>query len=196
MSMNARIAILAIAFAMGFAVALPAHAGDALANAEDVPLPPLTPKDQYLVLTQDDATSSSKCIGNPATPMCAVETVIACLARRKHDLCQIGMGLHHDPGLGGKGRGNDMIYTVVRSEVLADKNFPWRPARDLPWRPGEINARAGDARIDVVLNECDGEHSSTANCSFSYGELSYIVRKENGRWAVIVWDQPYDVKDQ
>jgi hypothetical protein len=43
------------------AAAFPALAGD-------VPLPPLTPKREYLVMTQEDATSTSNCIGNPVTP--------------------------------------------------------------------------------------------------------------------------------
>jgi len=171
-----------------FPVALPAL-------AEDAPLPPVTPGGEYLVLTQDDATSTSKCIGDPVTPMCAVETVLACHARGDHSLCRTGMGLDHDPGLGGEGPWDNMTYHVTRSEVLTGEHFPWRPAHDMPWRPGQIDMQAGDIRIDIILNLCDGKPSPDS-CGFSFGTLSYIVRKQGNRWAVMIWQPPYDVTDQ
>ena len=34
-------------------------------------------------------SATSRCIGNPKTPLCAVETFIACWVRRNRPLCEI-----------------------------------------------------------------------------------------------------------
>jgi hypothetical protein len=163
------------------------------ALADDVPLPELTPKGHYLVMTWDNATSSSNCIGDPKTPMCAVETVLACFVRGDHSLCQIGMGLDRDPGLGGEGPGDKMIYKIIRSGFLSGEQYPWRPGRDLSWRPGGIDMQAGDVRIDVVDRDCPGEVSEKA-CSPALFEIAYILRRQEGRWAVITWRPPYETR--
>jgi hypothetical protein len=171
------------------AVLLAAAALPAL--ADDVPLPDLTPKSQYLVMTQDDATSTSKCIGDPKTPMCAVETRLACFLRSRPDLCQIAMGLDHDPGFGRYGHDPGTLYRIVRRESLTDRRFPWRPTHNLPSRAGEISLRAGDIRIDVVEIYCFGE-VSTAGCERSGPTITYIIRRQVNRWAVIDWGLAYD----
>ena len=167
--------------------ALPALAAD------DVPLPPITPVDGYFVMTQDDTTTSSKCIGDPKTPLCAVETVIACFIRGDDDLCRIGMGLEKTPGLTFL-RLPPEIYWVVRREVLMEQTIPWR-SHELDWRPGEASVQAGDIRIDVVEKVCSkGEFSHTA-CETDPDVpaiSTYIVRRRGDRWAVIDWRPPYE----
>jgi len=120
------------------AVALPTLPDDEL-------LPELTPKGQYLVLTEDDAASSSKCIGEPVTPMCAVETVLACFVRASKNLCLIGMdeAMMTEYGFGKPG---PMIYRVVRREVLTDRRFPWNP--DL--LPDHADAPAGPRLLTIA----------------------------------------------
>jgi len=177
--------------ALVLAAALPALAAD------DVPLPPLTPKGEYLVMTQDDATSSSKCIGNPATPMCAVETLLACFVRGKDHLCQSALGVAWDkvPDFVSKLDWPPVIYRVVRREVLDDRHFPWRPQRDMDWRPGELDLRAADIRIDLVRKECWEKVTVPCACEAPArgprGATAYIVRHEKGRWAVVTWGSVY-----
>lgn len=84
--MHARL-LVAVCF---LAAALPAYAG------EDVPLPPLTPKGKQLFMTRESSTSSSECVGSPVTPMCAVETLLACFVRGDDSLCQTAMGVPAD----------------------------------------------------------------------------------------------------
>lgn len=163
------------------------------ALAEDPPLPPLTPEGEYLVLTQDDATSTSKCIGNPVTPLCAVETVMACYVRNDYELCRIGMGLDSQHGIN-KGRQQpSKLYRVIRSEVLGESNFPWRPESDLRWRPGEPSIQASDVRIDLLYHDCPWQ-LTREDCHF--GQIvAYIMRRQNNYWAVTTWGNPNDPRN-
>jgi len=165
----------------------PAHAAD------DVPLPPLTPKGQFFVMTMDDATSSGKCIGRPITPMCAVETMLACYVRGKDDLCRIGQGLEKDSGIV-TGPLSPMIYWVVRREVLTDRRFPWRPG-PREGRRGELSMKPGDVRIDIYMKDCPGQIIPAA-CTIDVTgyvspRIAYIVRRYGDHWSVVDWRPPY-----
>ncbi len=165
-------------------------------HADDVPLPKLTPKGQHFVVTHNDATTTSKCVGDTQTPMCAIETLLACFVRSDMTLCAAGMGVPKEKleDFAGLPAWPAQIYWVVRNEVLTDKHFPWRPKRDVKWRPGEIDMRAGDVRIDLIRRECEPTVSRGDCHPPRYGPTgptAYIVRREGERWAVIDWDEPY-----
>ena len=51
----------------------------------------------FRLMTRDDTTSTSKCIGNPVTPLCAIETHLACWARDNKELCEIAFGRKSGP---------------------------------------------------------------------------------------------------
>jgi hypothetical protein len=174
-------------FAVLLAAALPAL-------ADDVPLPELTPKGQYLVMTEDDTTSTSKCIGDPKTPLCAVETLLACYQRNEPDLCEIATDTKLDPEYSRARFENaksepPLLYRVVRREIMTDRRFPWRP-RYLDDRPNEIGMRAGDMRIDI-LDVTPGRESDPGYTDIS-PHVAYIVRRYDGRWAVVDWNPPYE----
>jgi hypothetical protein len=40
------------------------------------------------VMTKDPKTTDSQCVGDPKTPVCAMETMLACLVRQEPDLCR------------------------------------------------------------------------------------------------------------
>jgi hypothetical protein len=165
------------------------------ALADDAALPDLTPKGQYLVMTQDDATSTSKCIGDPKTLLCAVETMMACWYRANDAFCRIAMGLDRNPDIAWSQPGPDVIYRIVRREVLTDRKFPWSPRRDLSWRPGGLIMQAGDIRIDITEVNCY-EEISLKSCQHHWDSpLAYFVRHQGDRWVVIVWGDPYDPRN-
>jgi hypothetical protein len=177
-----------------FAVAalLLAAAAAESALADGVSLPPLTSKKHHFVMTHNDATTTSKCVGDTQAPMCAIETLLACFVRSNLDLCAISLGMPQDrlPDFGPHSGWPAQIYWVVRSEVLTDKHFPWRPKRDVPWRPTELDMRAGDVRIDLVRRECEPTVSPSTCHPPRYGPTgptAYIVRQQAGRWVVIIW---------
>jgi hypothetical protein len=173
--------MIRLLFAVLLAAAIPVR-------ADDAPLPPLTPKGEYLVLTANKETTTSHCIGDPKTPMCAVETLLACFVRNKNDLCQTAMGVPWDrvPDFNRDLPWPPIVYRVVRREVLTDKHFPWRVKRDLEWRPGEPSVKAGDVRIDIVVRECDTKVLPEP-CDPAEGASAYIVRQQNYNWAVVNW---------
>jgi hypothetical protein len=166
-------------------------------RAEDSPVPPVTPMGQYFALTYDNATSSSKCIGDPKTPLCAVETIMACRMRAEIDLCRIAMDLKSSEQINPVvQRWPARIYRVSRAEVLTDRTFPWRPSRRLKWRPGEISMKAGDIRIDIVEHWCHDEMTRAACDPASTGTKTYIVRQIGDRWAVIEVGNPNDPRNR
>lgn len=71
--------ILMLAAALVFATPSLVHAAE--------PLPRPDARGQWRVITADDATTTSRCIGNPTTPACAIETHLACFVRRQQELC-------------------------------------------------------------------------------------------------------------
>lgn len=148
----------------------------------DVPSP-----DEWRFISSGDSTS--KCIGDPKTPLCAVETVIACFARMDINLCR---------RVGQKGKiylGEDVRkvhYKIINARVLTEKdmkadflkNFPKHPYW---WKPGFVKF--------TVSEPNDGKTCSTKNCSFdhtiSLGNeccyFSYIASPIGKEWHVISW---------
>jgi hypothetical protein len=170
--------------------AIPALAGD------DIPLPPLTPKGQYLVMTHDDATSSSKCIGSPITPLCTAETALAFYTRGRLQYLKIATGIEHAWLYNvGDSLDNAIRYRVIRREILTDRSFPWTPKRDPDY--AQRRMQAGDMRIDIIEEHCD-EQTLPASCGYKYDHWSepraYIVRRQGDRWILIDWGYPYDLR--
>lgn len=159
------------------------------ALADDAPLPPLTPKAKPLVMAADDAMTTSQCVGKPETPLCAVETMLACWERGDHHLCRIGLNLDHEPRYGGGAPHPEDIYLyrVVKREILTKKTLPWKPDEVLE-RPGIVSPQEGDMRIDVWLVRCTKEISPEACDHYKYAATSaFIVRHEGDRWSVLQW---------
>ncbi|MGQ0664601.1 MAG: hypothetical protein ACT4P2_13695, partial [Pseudomonadota bacterium] len=81
-----------LVFALAIAVADPARA-----QPSDSDLPPADLPHYWRAMDQTDVASTSKCLGNPITPLCAVEHIIACEVRRDDELCMIAMGRGRGP---------------------------------------------------------------------------------------------------
>ena len=134
-------------------------------------------------MTQDDASSSSKCIGNPVTPVCAVETFMACWLRPGPDLCRIA-GVERDRAFDGSS-----AYRIVRQEVLTGQS------PDLPFRFDKSDLIAGDVRIDILEERFSEKEPPDSCCHYwnRYPDV-YIVRRQDGRWTVIFKGPPVDTR--
>ena len=75
-------------------------------------------KPEFWRITQTDATST--CIGDPKTPLCAVETLIACGARRDLRLCRIA-GVDKDVITS---YAYTLEYDLKRMHVLRPEDIP------------------------------------------------------------------------
>jgi hypothetical protein len=72
------------------------------------------------VMTKDPETTDSKCVGDPKTPVCALETMLACLVRQQPDLCR-KMGIRR--GCFEK-RLYKREYVIISSNRIDQKNIP------------------------------------------------------------------------
>src|SRR5690606_17460172 len=73
-----------------------------MAGSATAQIPAIDPVGQYRLLGTPER-SDSRCIGRPEAPLCAVETLLACFARRDDSLCwQVwqppGAGIRLFPG--------------------------------------------------------------------------------------------------
>jgi hypothetical protein len=172
------------------------------AAESDPDLPAIDPPGRGRIMGHDDATSTSTCVGNPITPLCAVESIIACFVRNRDDLCQIGMGLDRPPGMV---RGEFTPYSYQRYRVLSAKKFGEKdlpPPRQLslsaalspPWwhRPQNLENRPGDVQI-IVLEQTCWRNSDRCSPVFTSDRFTYYVRQTGHfgiRWVVIDWTTP------
>lgn len=85
---------------------------------------------QVRVITPTSATS--KCIGDPKTPICAVENLLACRVRKKQELCDL-VNIHNE-SLDGKP--TSISYRIIKSHVYTKREIP-KDMEDSPWmKPG------------------------------------------------------------
>ena len=148
-------------------------------EAEAADLPPVDPPGVWHKVTQDDATTDSKCIGKPVTPVCAVETIIACFVRKDRRLCRIGEGQEPQPDLtpGNPGEGVWERYRIT----AVRRATPKRP----PAIAG-ITVQKGDMTVDVHKLWCQ-----FSQCEPTDGPpTTYLLRPMDGRWAAVSWETP------
>ena len=77
-------------------------------------------------------TSTSKCIGDPKTPICAVETFLACRVRNKQELCDL-VNIHNESL---DGEPTSISYRILKSHILTKRDIP-KDMADFPtWKIG------------------------------------------------------------
>ncbi len=148
-----------------------------------------------------NATSTSTCIGNPVTPLCAVETFEACLRRAEWPLCaEVGF----EPGdlrQFAPGAYNKLIYhpyEVVGSRTIrvafAPKPRDGKPS--IRWLPGDMAVRLWwqycppiekcVVETQVHPTKKYGEGCRTFEfCDRTFAPQTYIVRKSGHRWIMV-----------
>jgi hypothetical protein len=122
----------------------------------------------------DRANASSACIGDPATPSCAVETLLACRIRGEEALCAaVGLDL-------------------VALEAVAER-LHGGPSGPDPFTV--LDARAAEYRIDHVSETGDGGARVSLAARFHGNDglgwpeagmrrLKYVLHREDGAWWV------------
>ena len=149
--------------------------------AEPSDLPPIDPPNHWHVLTQDDASSDSKCIGNPVTPLCAVETSLACFIRHDDELCRVGTGSMELPGLSGGVRQpvHTIRYRIVSSLIVTENNRQ-KVAID------RMQPDIGDVALQLKDVDC-----YSGRCQEPVGPpRTYLVRRGATGWYAADWAAP------
>jgi len=155
----------------------------ATAQAKDtLPWKP-DPPGTWRKMTQQDETSSSKCIGKTTTPICAVETLEACLARRNWDFCKL---VYHGPELFQpyipQAASIYELYAISKVTRLHDSDHP--PWEFVFYNPIPHNWKPGDLKVKLLHRECWGEE-----CQPSPWTTTLQLRAlPDGSWIVIGWD--------
>ena len=139
--------------------------------------PPRDTGRQIRRVTQTTATSD--CIGDPRTPLCALDTLVACTARRDHSLCN--RALWRDMRVlwpAGTARGT-AEYVVAESKVMTKSDID-----------SEIVTLAGphvpgDIRFVLLERYCS---ATLPICKSGGWYLTYYwVRKKHDSWRLIAW---------
>lgn len=149
-----------------------------------------TPKPAPGRITVDTATS--QCLGAPATPSCAAETLLACLARGEAALCRaVGAAT---PTRSGEPVQVEYVMervSIIRPEDVTDD------LRDLEWfKPGYALVEAQRRLCPASAGSCDGE---------SWEDVQVYLRQRQDAappvWEIVHWrsesepDVPQEIPD-
>ncbi len=130
-------------------------------------------------VTPTEATS--KCIGSAETPVCAAETLLACLARGDDSLCRkVGAA---PPARSVENAGRIQIeYVVVRVSVIRPEDVT-DDTRDLDWY------KPGYTLIEMDRRSCP---ATQPGCSDdSWDDLQVYLRRTSDTagspWEIVTW---------
>ena len=139
---------------------------------------------RWRTLTDSEETTTSKCVGKPVTPICAVETARACFDRSQIELCRIAFlnGESEKFHLGPPSPEFKTEYTIVKYQTI--RHVPAN-LRDVTWM------KRGDVRVDFTARVCPATRDTCAGePTETFGS---ITRHVGGRWLVVEYwahDQP------
>lgn len=121
------------------------------------------------VRTITQTTASSSCIGQPRTPLCAVETFLACGARLDWELCEkVGID-----GLSNDTKDDHAKYKFETASYFTQAQYD-KLGRE-PW------AAPGNVEVRLAVSFCD-----TKGCS-PYSTISYALGKAQTGWLLLSW---------
>ncbi|MBM3556139.1 MAG: hypothetical protein FJX47_11370 [Alphaproteobacteria bacterium] len=179
-----------VLFAFAFAISTSAQAWE-----REGLLPAPDAEGTYRVITRDPATTTSDCIGRPVTPLCAVETFIACRTREDFELCkaviegaanielssrdfflELGDDLGSFKAHFFAGGGRDEFSVVESRLVLSIEDVETQVFRD---------RKTGDIVVDLFRRSCGSEERQ---CQTDWrNHVSYTLRRTSRGWQVEFW---------
>lgn len=171
-----RIAVVAMAVVVAALVPTGASMAGGPAHTGKAPV--------WRILTDRDETTTSKCIGKPVTPICAVETLFACFNRKQIELCRMAYlnGESKKFYLGPPFPDDKTEYTIIKYQTV--RHVP-ADLRDVGW------IKRGDVEVDLTARSCPLTRDTCAGePTKSFG---YTTRHIGDRWFVTAhsaYDQP------
>ena len=133
---------------------------------------PAAADERLAIRHMGETTATSTCIGNPVTPMCAIDTVLACNVRKQLNLCEaVGLGMLRPPD-----RKYTVDYYVVRVHVLRPEDIK-EEFRGYEWhRPGLI-------KIMTMTRACTPDDVPCEKVGWR--EQHYTIDKAQKGWRII-----------
>ena len=134
-------------------------------------------KGEWRVVTLTGGTST--CIGDPVTPLCVVETYLACYLRAMVELCRTAMARFWRQPSRVHWRANERYYLIYRLAAAA-------PVTAESMRRGliELPRQPGDIRMWVEKRRC-WTGTPIDDCLLSDRDTGYILRRSGRRWALV-----------
>ncbi len=133
----------------------------------------------------DQIHSTSQCIGDPITPLCAIETWDTCFVRKNIELCRIAMEKFLSDPFRFHSGPKENHYSKYR--VVSVRRAT---ADDIRSGPRRLDSRQiGDLLIEIEWQPCwKGERVD--DCTTFSAPTTYTMRQFDGRWAVVNVHQP------
>lgn len=133
-------------------------------------LPALDPEGRYRLIGPAQRTDSA-CIGRPDTPLCAVETLLACFARRETALCG---------SVWPQARGASLGF-----ERLANLRYWWS------YRVVAAEQTGTDEAVIAIAGRNCGLLLAEPDCRTTPAPATrYRVRRGQAGWEVLDWQSP------
>lgn len=125
-------------------------------------------------------TATSVCIGGTSTPICAAETLLACLARNDDTLCRRVGAVPPARHMGNAGQ-IQIDYVIVRVSVIRPEDIT-EDTRDLDWyKPGYTLIEMDRRACPATQARCDSDED--------WDDLQVYLRPgaASGTWEVVTW---------
>jgi len=154
--------------------------------------------DEFRVIDPMGKEDTSRCIGDPRTPLCAIETFAACIYRGDESLCD-RVGYDYRAVYGNKVpsayaklfyfRFKELDRRILRAEDIPER-FREGPKRMFPgdlvvrtlWQDCKPNDSCVDATMDHPTRPYGDGCRNFDLCRPFPTPVTEILRKENGRW--------------
>lgn len=157
------------------------------AFAAEPDLPSADPPGTWRRITQDADSTDSKCIGQLTSPLCAVETKLACFTRQEEELCAMA-DLVPDPG--GYIHFKSAEYRVTRYRITGSRIMTegdiliWhRLSCQWPWRPGDVAVDL--EQLDCWLDDRGRERCPIRAAAKPYPGRYALRQGADGLWHVV-----------
>lgn len=132
----------------------------------------------FRLMTQEDSTSTSKCIGNPISPICAFETYLACRVRDNNELCEIANGEKTGSPTPFKLDKNRIVktgYRIMAIRQYTPQHMPAPSRNRIEIKPWDVGVTLDTA--NCTYGKCDGPYPDT--------RVSYLLRQRGDVWFVV-----------
>ncbi len=153
------------------------------------------------VMTNDDVTSASACIGKPVTPLCAAETVEACGIGDIKSFCDAVDYVFKDFGRWVPSNYSRLWiyrYEFVQSKRLEDGDIlrSARPPDRASWQSGDMalqlwwqgcmpDEKCVRETIDDPTRPYGKGCRGLDDCGKEWSPRTYILRRHRARWTVV-----------
>ena len=123
----------------------------------------------WRIIAQDDGTATSRCIGHPESPLCAVETLLACFQWARPDLCRMVdddeeqyAAIFGDP----PDRTKYLAYRIVTDRILS---------------------ASSDNEAEIVIDQQEMSSGQAIGPAAGTSSEFKLRRQADGAWKITGW---------